>query len=340
MTAVLHRSDFLRAPVLAAARPDGFKEWYHFVIHRADGRIVINFSLTSTASRAGQPELVPRMIVIAQDEQWTGAIERFADSEIDVSADLGALTIGGNRMTVHPEGYQLVIDLPGNETRGELHLTSVSRPFVVNNQPVGDGRISWLFVPRLRADGWLRIRDQEHRLSGDVAYHDHNWGRFWWGGDFSWTWGVILPPDPDDPWSLVFQQMTDRRRLRYLYQGLWVWRNNEPAMIFPPAAVRAGASGLLTRAADCTLPAPMRLLLGGEVPDVPERLEITATRMGDAVHAEFRPRSYARLAQPSEVCLDRSVVLCESSGTARVSGSINGEGIDVDGAGVFEFLYG
>ena len=33
MTAVLAGSDFLRAPVLAAARPEGFKEWHHFVVH-------------------------------------------------------------------------------------------------------------------------------------------------------------------------------------------------------------------------------------------------------------------------------------------------------------------
>ena len=84
----------------------------------------------------------------------------------------------------------------------------------------------------------------------------------------------------------------------------------------------------------------MRLLLDGEMSDVPERVEIDATRAGDAVHAEFRPQSYARLAQPSEVCLDRSTVLCETNGTARASGSINGERIDFVGTGVFEFLYG
>ena len=35
MTAALASSDFLRAPLLAAAQPDGFKEWHHFVIHGA-----------------------------------------------------------------------------------------------------------------------------------------------------------------------------------------------------------------------------------------------------------------------------------------------------------------
>ena len=68
---------------------------------------------------------------------------------------------------------------------------------------------------------------------------------------------------------------------------------------------RTRSDGVLGRAADCTLPPPMRLLLDGEVPGVPERIEITATRAGDTVHAEFRSQSYARLAQPSEVRLDR-----------------------------------
>jgi hypothetical protein len=340
MSAVLARSDFLRAPVLSTARPEGFKEWHHFVVHGQGWRLLVNFSLTNAASPAGQLRLAPRVIVIAHDQRWTGAIERFDESELDVSADLGDLTIGGNRMIMRPDGYQVMIDLPRHDIRGELHFTPVSRPFVVNNQPVGEGRMCWLFLPRLRAAGWLRIGGLERRLQSDVAYHDHNWGRFWWGDDFGWTWGTILPQGPDDPWSLVFLRMTDRRRLRCLSQALYVWHHDEPAAIFRHAAVETRSCGLLGRAADCTLPPPMRMLLDGEVPDVPELIEITATRAGDAVHAEFRPRSYARLAQPSEVCLDRSVVLCETGGTARVNGAINGEDIDFNGTGVFEFLHG
>jgi hypothetical protein len=60
----------------------------------------------------------------------------------------------------------------------------------------------------------------------------------------------------------------------------------------------------------------------------------------DAVHAEFRSHSYARLALPSEVSLNRSTVLCETSGTVSVTGTIKGERIDFAGTGVFEFLYG
>jgi hypothetical protein len=340
MSAVLPGSDFLRAPVLATARPEGFKEWHHFVVHGRGFRLLINFSLTNQVFGDDQVRLVPRVIVVAHDQRWNGAIERFDGRALDVSADLGELAIGDNRMTVLPEGYRVAINLPASGIRGELDFASASRPFVVNNQPVGKGRMCWLFVPRLRAVGRLRINGREHRIEDDLAYHDHNWGRFWWGDDFGWAWGTLLPSGPGNPWSMVFLQMTDRSRLRCLSQALYVWHHDEPAAIFRHAAVRTRSHGPLRRAADCTLPPPMRLLLDGEVPGVPERVEITATRAGDTVHAEFRSQSYARLAQPSEVRLDRSTVLCETAGTGRASGTINGEDVDFVGTGVFEFLYG
>ncbi|AJK81188.1 hypothetical protein PICSAR240_03756 [Mycobacterium avium subsp. paratuberculosis] len=340
MSTVLARSDFLRAPMLATARPAGFKEWHHFVVHGRGVRLLINFSFNNEAFGADGARLTPRVIVIARDERWTGAVARFDERAVHVSADLGELSVGGNRMTIVPDGYRVAIDLPDKDIHGELHFTSTSRPFVVRNEPAGEGRVSWLFVPRLRADGWLRIGGADHRVCDDLAYHDHNWGRFRWGDDFGWTWGTILPAEPDDPWSMVFAQITDRSRLRCVSRSLYVWHRDEPAAIFRHAAVRARTEGPLDRPADCTLPPPMRLLLDGEVPGVPERIEITATRAADTVRAEFRSRSYVRLAQPSETRLDRSTVLCETDGTVAASGTVRGEKFDFAGTGVFEFLHG
>lgn len=331
MTAVLARSDFVRAPLLAADAPD-YKEWHHFVVHAPGSPVLINVSLTGDGAA--------RIIVIAHDRRWTGVVERFDPSQLAVSADLGELTLGASSMRVTPDGYRVRVDLPHRGIRGEVEFTSVSRPFVVNNQPVGEGRMSWLFVPRLRAAGWLRINGRDIVFDDEQAYHDHNWGRFRWGGDFGWTWGTIVAEERDNPWSLVFLQMTDRRRLRSTAQAVYVWHRDEPAAILLRSAVHTSVRGTLRRAADCTLPAPMALIVDGAVPGVPERLEISAERLGDTVHAEFRPTSYARLAHPSEVHLDRCTVLCEAEGRAHVTGEIRGERIDFDGAALFEFLHG
>lgn len=192
--------------------------------------------------------------MIAHDENWTGAIDRFDGHAIEFSPDLGDLTIGNCRMTVQADGYRVSIDLPENAIQGEVHFAATSEPFVVRNEPAGDGRISWLFVPRLRATGWLHIGGRQHRFADDLAYHDHNWGRFRWGDDFGWTWGTILPTAPEDPWSMVFVEITDRNWLRSVSRSLYVWRHDEPVAIFRHAAVQTHSIGRLSRPADCTLP--------------------------------------------------------------------------------------
>ena len=305
--AALAGSDFLRAPVLAAARPEGFKEWHHFVVQGRGFRLLINFSLNNEVFGARQMRLAPRVIVIAHDQKWTGAIERFDDSALDVSADLGELTIGGNRMTVLPDGYHVAIDLPDKEIRGDLHFASASRPFVVNNQPVGDGRMCWLFVPRLcRAHprGGYGSEAASTALTTTWSYHDTT-GAGSGGATISGGHGApFLPDRPNDPWSMVFLEMTDRSR----------WFSAGAPVRLAPGRARCdigGGAAVHTRNGQALLgraaAAPCRLdglLLDGEVPVVPERIEITATSAGDIG---------ARRVPPAVLCPPRTA----ERGTAR-----------------------
>lgn len=335
----LRRTDFLRAPVLANARPAGFKEWHHFVVHTPGWRLLANLSLENSAPAGAPPRLVPRVTVVEHDQRWTGAIERFDEADLAVSADLSTLSMGRNSVTVGPDSYRVVIDLPERGLRGELLLTATSRPCAVNNLPAGDGRLSWFFVPRLRASGWFRGAGGERVLDGEPAYHDHNWGRFRWGDDFGWEWCSVLPTDPRQPWSFVYSRMTDRRRHRAHHQALLVCRDAEPVALFRDSAIKVRCVGSVGRPPDCTLPPPMRLVLDGEASEVPGRVEITASRGGDTVRLQVRPRSWVRLARPSELHLDRSSVLSEAYADAAVGGEIRGEELDVDGVGVFEVLH-
>jgi hypothetical protein len=339
---ILPRNDFLRTPVLGTARPDGFKEWHHHLIHGPGWQLLINFSVASETLGGRSPRLVPRVIVIAHDRHWTGVVERFHETDLDISADVCTVAIGANRMMVTRDGYHVLIDLPDRDIAGVLRLVPIGPPSItrVNNQPVGHGRINWLFMPRLRADGWFRFGDRLYDAERCPAYHDHNWGHFHWGDDFGWAWGSILPTSQDDPWSLVITRKTDRRRLGCLSQAVYLFHHDELAAMFRDAAVTMSSVGLLGRRPDCTLPPATRLVIGGESSDVPASIEITASSSAGSVQAVFRPESHARLAQPSELVLDRAVVLSEISGAARISGSVQGRPFDGAGAGVFELLHG
>ena len=129
------------------------------------------------------------------------------------------------------------------------------------------------------------------------------------------------PPDPEDPWSMVFLQMTDRRRLRCLSQALYVWHHDEPAAIFRHAAVQTRSHGLLGRAAGLHPAAPDAAAAGRRG---------AGCAGADRDHRDTGGRHGARRVPPAvptpvwlsraRYRLDRSTVLCETSGTARVSG--------------------
>jgi len=341
LSTVLPRSDFLRAPLLATARPEGYKEWHHVIVQGDGLRLLINFSLTGEACSGGTTRLVPRVIVAAHDGGWHGVLERYVPAALDVSADLGTVAVGGTSLAVRTDGYRIELALPERGVTGRLDLTAACPPTVVpvNNKPLGCGRLSWIYVPRLRADGWLQLGSATYRLTAAPAYHDHNWGRFHWGDDFGWMWGSVLPTSAAAPWSFVLLRMTDRRRLRTLAQALYVWHHDEQVGAFRDATLRIATTGALGIPADLTLPAPMRLLLG-DADGVPATITVTGERGGDHVQLIFRPESYARIAHPSETCLDRSVVLAETAGWATVAGVLDGKPIDLTAQGIVELMHG
>ena len=197
----------------------------------------------------------------------------------------------------------------------------------------------WLFVPKLRADGWLRIGGQEHRVDGEVAYHDHNWVGSG-GATISAGHGGRFCPTTREPLVPGLFAMTDRRRLLLPVPGTVRLASRRACRNFPARCGADALHGLLGRPADCTLPAPMRLLLDGDVPDVPALVEIDATRAGDT-RPHRVPLTVLRAAGSAQRGEPESVDGALRNHRHRQRhGSINGEPIDFVGTGVFEFLYG
>ncbi len=159
MTATLASSDFLRAPVLATAQPDGIQGVAPLRGARRGSPALDQLQPHQrNVSHRPTPAGAARHRDRRTTKQWTGAIERFDDSELDVSADLGDLTIGGNRMIVRPDGYQVVIDLPGQDIRGRARL-HIGESTIRRQQSAGGGRPDVLAV---RAEA-ARRRMAAHR---------------------------------------------------------------------------------------------------------------------------------------------------------------------------------
>src|SRR5690606_5897731 len=95
-------------------------------------------------------------------------------------------------------------------------------------------------------------------FEGAGAYHDHNWGRWYWGDEIAWDWGCLLASDGT---SIVFARTTDRARRRPRGIYLLVQTPNARRMFSGPA-VRLTEAGVLD-AAPRRLPGALAALHAG-----------------------------------------------------------------------------
>jgi hypothetical protein len=69
-------------------------------------------------------------------------------------------------------------------------------------------------------------------------------------------------------------------------------------------------------------------------------MQVRAAGLNDSLEVDYRTRSKARVAVPSDVHPLRTVLLNETEGAARVRGQIGGERFEFDGTAIVEFVRG
>ncbi|MCB9755852.1 MAG: hypothetical protein H6713_38470 [Myxococcales bacterium] len=333
------RLDHLRGSPARLGGPGEHKEWQHFLVHAPGLQLLINFNVVDDAWTPGAGE-VARMILLARVDRWRGAAERFPAAACDLAPGRVDLSLGRNQLRFAGGRYHLDVALRDGSLAARLELEPVTLPLISHNQPLTrTRRLSWLFMPRLRARGWVRVGDRRFELARALAYHDHNWGRFRWGDDFTWEWASALPDDPACPWSLVFWRLTDRARARARAQGLFLWRGALHRRSFLDRELAVETAGLLpVDERGLVIPPVMRLLTTPGASDIPGRVTLTAQADGDALELEFTPHELARVAIPSETAPEETTLLHEVGGRARARGRVGGELVELEGPGVFEFI--
>ncbi len=89
-----------------------------------------------------------------------------------------------------------------------------------------------------------------------------------------------------------------------------------------------------------TLPRIASLLVPGTSSGVPARVVVDAQGFGERLRIEFETRSKARVGIPSDVEPFRLVLLNETCGDARVTGSMRAGDFDFEGPAIMEFVRG
>jgi hypothetical protein len=310
------------------------------LVHTESVHLLVNFNLIDDrwALDPRRAETA-RLIVLARADGWDGDVDRFDEGEVDVIPGGMSARFGRNAMWFEGGRYLLSIALRGRPITAELELVPTTVPALSANQPLSSDRsLSWAFVPRLVARGTISVGSRAERVEAAPAYHDHNWGHFLWGDDFSWEWGSALPWDAGNEWSLVHVRMADRGRSVARYQGLFLWRGAQPFRIFRDDEVRVTHEGCFDIERPLKIPRVMAMLSPGKASDVPRRMDVFARGDGDELHVRFEPEDVAQVVMPSEHDLEGVTTLNEVSGHVTIDGRVRGARVEMEGPGVFEFI--
>ncbi len=334
-TELIRRADYWRRSPASAGGRVGHKEWMHFCVVTPDLHLFVNFSLMDQA-RTGEIE-IPRLTMLARRPggRWIGDVDRSDRAHLfggdpSISWTNATLSFG-------EDGFFLEAGLARAALRAKLRFRPTSRPALTSSIPIGGGEtMKWLVVPRLEATGRVEFEGEVVELASAPAYHDHDWGRFEWGGDFGWEWAIVLENRATRPWTIVLQRITDRARGLTLSEGVLLWRGAEHVRTFQGSRVAFDSAGR-TRAAGCLrVPRVMRLASPGSSADLPSRLSVVADKAGDHVEVDLALHDVAQIAMPDDVGLGNTIV-SETAATASVRGQVAGDTIDFEAPAIAEF---
>ena len=307
------------------------KEWHHVVVHGPELSLLVNLSESATSDGP-----VARTIVMAHDEHhWYTSLTTAAASDVAIATDRLDAHYGQSTRLAFDDG---AYHLSASDSTEGYDIDLVLRPQSPASMLTGvtlsrTEKLSWFFVPRLQATGRVTLVGDTTVMTDAPAYHDHNWGRFDWGGDYAWEWISIVADD----WSVTASRLLNGSRTRVTSQYLHLETAGE-AVTFRDHEIEVASHGRQRFDDAPVVPGVMRLLTPALVEDVPATMRWSARRGAQTLDLRIEPASVARLVMPSERAVDRVVVLAESLGEAQLTGTINGRDLSGLAPAIVELL--
>lgn len=300
----------------------------------------MNFSLVDDNRPNAVPGTeFPRLVVLSHDGVWDGGVEGFEANESKVRGGEIDLVFGPNYVRYVDGEYRVSAKMRTRPISMDLILTPTVMPALSNNIRMDAGTpINWLVLPRLTVRGSVEIAGRKHIFENAAGYHDHNWGQFGWGRDFTWEWCYALPNSADSPRSLVFVRLLNRARTKVYKQGLFLWRGVDPERIFRGRDIETSHTGLLRAQPIFKIPRPMALLTPGTANDVPREITVQARGENDEVQFQFIASDVAQVIIPSDVDQNRVTIINEITGKLSLTGTVRGEKVSLTGPGIFELV--
>lgn len=346
-----HGAAWRRSPA-AGGGPAGHAEWAHFQVVGDEVALVASLSLLDAVHAAGAAAEVPRVTLLARTaDGWTGDVDAFAPGTADLDAEGTELRVGASRLAFRDGAWHLDLRLAAAPLAARLVLRPTARPARIEATFGSTAGLRGFVVPRLAAAGEIEAGGRRFALRDAPAWHGHEWGAFRWGVDAIREWAFAFEPagagGAERAWSVAFDRVGDRGRLRTEAQRVALWRGARHVRTLHEDAVRIADGGRLPAAGALRVPRAMALVAPGRAADLPRRLEIRAAEDGDVVEASFALADVAQIAIPDAAparaptpARSAVTIVNQCHARARVAGRVGGEPLRFETDALVELVRG
>jgi hypothetical protein len=329
----------LRAPFPVDFSASAYKDWFHLNFADPESGTIglINVSLHGSPWDA-RSLAMGTVLVHSPQLGWHSYVENMAYSEANLSPSAialrdVALAIDDRSGTIHASSLG-----SSNPFHARLRAESVTTPVDFEQEmPLGSGWISWYLVPTMLVSGEWTVQKQRTVLNKIPAYHDHNWGRWYWGDDFGWEWGCFLsnPSIANSP-TVVFARTTDRAH-RHVGKPFLMIDSKSARHCFSAETISVKFNGNLEVPLHRVPGAMAALHQEMAEPWLPSAVEIRASQGSEHVEISFIARAAAQF-----ITADPAVrgygFIHEIVGEYKCRGVLHGVPFETNGCAVFEYV--
>lgn len=225
--------------------PGDWKEWYHFILFdpASRRRILANLSLSGVPGRGQIIATVFATLPAAgsasgeltfgfcADHEWLPGMVARAPTRAQGPGFQLLLDGRSSRLAARDERARVALDLRGKSLATSLYIPEFT--------PHGTGFVGWGLMPVVDARGELHVGEHVTEISPAwFCYHDHNYGRFRWGDDIGWIWGVASLGRGEDKLTVVLHRGNNRDHTKQGAPHLFVYVGSELRKMFVGNAVR------------------------------------------------------------------------------------------------------
>ena len=269
------------------------------------------------------------------DAGWVGNCEIRGINEANVTSS--AIGLSNIALSTDPNKNRVLAaaNLPDDLFFLQLEGLSITPPVEYDSKaPFGSGWISWYLVPRLNLRGQLTFSNIKIDLQESCGYNDHNWGRWYWGDDLGWEWGVFMSSNPG--WTFVFNRVANRERTKHRNSQL-LFQHNFGRKVYSEFEVSVRSEGILDKRLR-RVPGPLAALFQDKIcPLLPSSILIHGERFQSSLTIRFRARAAAQIIASDPIKPGYSFIH-EIVGEFSAWGQIDGVNFKTSGLAVVEYV--